>query len=137
MATLTDVTHNQVSDHLWFARSQMMVAPSDGYYSVIRIPHKGFITEVWLYIATAFTAAGSTLTVGWAGNGEVAVTNAFMSTDISDPTTAGMKRAKSDTLVSIDGKWFQTDRGVITVTCDDNGGTAGTFAVFALYAQIY
>jgi hypothetical protein len=138
MATLTDWTSRaQQSDRIWVARSETFVDPDDGYYAVIKVPTKALITQVWIHIATAFTAAGAILTVGFEGNGDTAVTNCFFTTDIAKPTETGIKRSFPDVAVSVEGKWFDTYRGVITITTDDQGGTAGTFTVFAEFAEIF
>jgi hypothetical protein len=115
------------------AISKRMVAPADATYNLIKLPRYAFVTGVWVKITTAYTAAGSTLDVGWLGNGETAVTNGFLTTDISKPTVLGFKVAMHDTLTSWPGKYFYTSSGVITCTTDDNGGTAGTFWIIAQY----
>lgn len=138
MATLVDVTgRSQQSDQVWVARSATFVDPDDGYYGVIKIPKCAFITQLWVVITTAFTAAGAILTIGFEGNGDTANTQAFMSTDVTKPTATGIKRSYVENVLAIEGKWFSTNRGMITVTTDDQGGTAGTFTVFAEFAQIF
>jgi hypothetical protein len=132
----TDAISYRLSDRPMLARSKRMVAPADGTYNLIRVPAKAFVTDVWVLITTAFTAAGSTLTVGWLGNGETAVTNGFITNDISKPTVTGLKRAQNDTLTSWEGKYFNSASGLITCTTDDNAGTAGTFWVFVNYYVI-
>lgn len=133
----TDAMSYRMSDRPFLARSKRMVAPADATYNLIRVPVKAFVTDVWVVITTAFTAAGSVLTVGWLGNGETADPDGFITTDISEPTVAGLKCAVHDTLTSWPGKYFYTSGGVITCTTDDNAGTAGTFWVFANYYVIH
>jgi hypothetical protein len=133
----TNFLSTALSDRFFFAKSKRMVAPADATYNIIRIPKNGFVLDVWVKITTAYTAAGSTLTIGWLGNGETAVTNGFMTVDVAKPTVVGLKRAQHDTLTSWEGKYFYSAGGMITCTTDDNSGTAGTFWVFATYTVIY
>lgn len=132
----TDAISYRLSDRPMLARSKRMVAPADGTYNLIRVPTKAFVTDVWVLITTAFTAAGSTLTVGWLGNGETADPDGFITNDIAKPTVAGLKCAVHDTLTSWPGKYFSSASGLITCTTDDNAGTAGTFWVFVNYYVI-
>lgn len=133
----TNFLSTAASDRYFLAKSKRMVAPADATYNIIRIPKNAFVMDVWVLITTAYTAAGSTLTIGWLGNGETAVTNGFMTVDVAEPTVAGLKRAQHDTLTSWEGKYFSTQGGMITCTTDDNAGTAGTFWVFANYTVVY
>jgi hypothetical protein len=133
----TDFLSTAASDRYFLAKSKRMVAPADATYNIIRIPKNAFVMDVWVLITTAFTAAGSTLTVGWLGNGETADPDGFITNDISKPTIAGLKRAQHDTLTSWEGKYFYSKGGMITCTTDDNAGTAGTFWVFANYTVVY
>jgi hypothetical protein len=132
----TDAISYRLSDRPMLAKSKRMVTPADGTYNLIRLPTKAFVTDVWVLVTTAFTAAGSTLTVGWLGNGETADTDGFLTNDIAKPTVAGLKCAVHDTLTSWPGKYFNSASGLITCTTDDNGGTAGTFWVFCNYYVI-
>lgn len=133
----TDALSQRMSDRPILAISKRMVTPADATYNIIRIPKYAFITDVWVLVTTAYTAGGSTLTVGWLGNGQTAVPAGFMSSDIARPTSTGLKRAQQDTLISGEGKYFFTAGGAITVTTDDNAGTAGTFWVFCNYYVIH
>lgn len=129
----TDLYTNAFSDKGFFVKSKKLAAPSDATYNIIRVPRFAFVDAVWLWITTAFTLASCTMTIGWFGNGETAVTNGFMTTDVANPTVAGLKRALSDALTTFEGKYFNTAGGAITCTTDDDGGTSGTFYVFAHY----
>ena len=133
----TNALSQRMSDRPMLAVSKRMVTPADATYDLIKIPRFGFVTDVWVLVTTAFTAAGSTLTVGWLGNGQTAVTNGFITTDVSKPTVTGMKRGQSDALTTFEAKWFYTSGGIITCTTNDNAGTAGTFWVFANYYVLH
>lgn len=135
--TILDSYKDQQSDHIWFARSKRLIAPADGTHGIIRIPKNAFIMEVWLNIITAYDTAGSNLTVGYIGNGGSENLNGFLTVDIAKPTEAGLKSSTHDALATFKGKYFSDGRGAVTVTTDDNGGTAGTFQVFVFFAQIY
>jgi hypothetical protein len=137
MATITNALAYRMSDRPLLAISKRMVAPADGEYALIRFSKYTFVTDVWVKITTAFTAGGSSLTVGWVGNGETADAAGFMSNDIAKPTALGLKRAVHDTLTDYPGKYFYSASGMLTCTTDDNGGTAGTFWVFANYYVIH
>lgn len=129
----TDLYTNSFSDKGFFVKSRKLAAPADATYNIIRVPKNAFVDAVWIKITTAYTAAGATLDVGWLGNTETAVTNGFFTSDVSDPTVTGLKRAQKDTLTTFEGKYFYLASGAITVTTDDNGGTAGTLWVFCHY----
>ena len=125
----TNAFSNKSADNFRLYRSGKLATPADGTYNVIRIPRYAFVKGVYIDIQTAYTNAGAILTVGWSGNGEVAVPAGFITTSVSDPTVAGCKAAFNDTLASFPCKYFDAANGYITVTTDDNGGTAGTFNV--------
>lgn len=133
----TDFYTAAFSQNYMFARSKKLAAPADGTYNIIRIPRYAFIKNVWVRITTAFSSATAVLTVGWMGNKEVAATAGFMTSDISDPDATGLKMMIDDSIASKPGKYFDASSGAITVTVDDDGGTAGTFFVFVDYSVIF
>jgi len=134
---MADFYTSAFSQNFMFARSKKLATPADATYNIIRIPRYGFVKNVWVKITTAFTAAGSVLTVGWTGNKEVAAPAGFMTSDVTVPTATGLKMMLDVSLASAPGKWFDASSGAITVTTDDNAGTAGTFIVFVDYAVIF
>jgi hypothetical protein len=125
------------SQNFMFARSKKLITPADGTYNVIRIPRFGFVKNVWVKVITAFSAGNSFLTVGWSGNKEVASPAGFMTTDVTVPTSEGLKMMLDMSLASAPGKWFDAASGAVTITTDDAGGTAGTIFVFVDYAVIF
>lgn len=133
----TDFYTSAFSQNFMFARSKKFTDPDDGTYNVIRIPRFGFVKNVWVRITTAFTAVGAVLTIGWSGNKEVAEPEGFMTTDVTDPTATGLKMMLDASIASEPGKYFDAGSGAITVTTDDDAGTAGTFWVFADYVVIF
>jgi hypothetical protein len=134
---MSDFYTSAFSQNYMFARSKKFTTPTDGTYNIIRIPRFGFVKNIWVKISTAFTAAGATLTVGWKGNKETAVLAGFMTTDNTVPTATGLKVMQDISVASFPGKWFDAASGAITITTDDDGGTAGTFFVFCDYSVIF
>jgi len=117
--------------------SRLMVAPDDDTYYVIQLPRYAFVTDVWLNITTAYVGGAPTISVGFAGNGETANTAYFITTDISEPTVAGIKCSIKDTIASNRSKYFSNGSGSITVTiAAGSASTEGTFEVFAQYVLI-
>lgn len=132
----TDAYTNKASDAFRLESSKLMLAPDDGTYNLIRVPQYAFVTDCWIQIVTAFTV-DATVEVGWLGNGETAVTNGFITQDISDPTIVGMKRAFNIALTTFPGKYFSDAAGAITATVADNSGTVGDFRVFVQFTVIH
>jgi len=124
------------TDNYRLARSKYMVSPGDGTYNIIHIPKFAFVKRVWTVVETAFTAPGATLTVGFIGNGEAANTDAFMDSSNTQPTLIGTRSSSEDNREFCQGKYFNTARGAITVTTDDNAGTAGKFYVIVEYSVL-
>ena len=135
MATNTDAYTTKASDKFRLEASKLMLAPADATYNLIKIPKYSFVTDVWIQIVSVSTLLAS-IEVGWLGNGEVAVTNGFITNDISDPTVLGMKRAFNTNLTTFPGKYFGSAAGAITATVADNNGAVGNFRVFVQFAVI-
>jgi hypothetical protein len=133
----TDFYTSAFSQNYMFARSKKMAAPADATYNVIRIPRYAFVKQIWVLITTAYTLATATLEIGWMGNKEVAVTDGFMTSDVTIPWVAGLKVMLDVSISSQPGKYFSAAGGAITVITDDDGGTAGTFFVFVDYSVIF
>ena len=128
---------HRFSDRYMMAASRLMVAPDDDTYYVIQLPRYAFVTDVWLNITTAYVGGAPTISVGFAGNGETANTAYFITTDISEPTVAGIKCSIKDTIASNRSKYFSNGSGSITVTiAAGSASTEGTFEVFAQYVLI-
>ncbi|KKS16788.1 MAG: hypothetical protein UU74_C0033G0020 [Candidatus Woesebacteria bacterium GW2011_GWA1_41_7] len=131
---MADLKARKQSDVLW-VRASIKVAPADGTHVVCPIPANTLVEEVKVYKSVAFTAAGSTLKVGFTGNKEVAVTDYFMTSETALPGEVGMVSSFQGKVPGSGGKYF-THPGNITITTNDNGGTAGTLQVFVKYAQV-
>jgi len=132
----TDAYTSKASDAFRLEASKLMLAPADATYNIIKIPRFAFVTDVWVQIVTAFTVNAS-ITVGWLGNGETAVADGFITTEIADPLTVGIKRAFNSTAVTFPGKYFSEASGAITVTVADNDGAVGNFRVFVQFTVIH
>ena len=135
MANIDAYTH-KAADNFRLEASKLMLAPADGTYNVIKLPHYAFVFDCWIQIVTAFTV-NATVEVGWLGNGEAAVTNGFITDGIADPTVVGLKRAFNIALTTFPGKYFSGGQGAVTVTVANVDGTVGDFRVFVQYSVIY
>jgi hypothetical protein len=132
---MIDKTCNAVSDIRRLGRSVQLIAPADETYLVFPLPKNAFVMDVVVNMTTAFTDAGATMKVGFTGNGETDDDDAFLlSADIDPSLTGTTLSSVNGNGVSSRGKWFSTSGGGVTVTVDDNGGTAGTFQIFIDYA---
>jgi len=120
----------KAADNFRLARSHTLAAPADGSYDLIALPRYAFVMGTWVFISTAYVDAGATITVGFKGNGESADVDYFMLSATAIPNATGTKTGTVE-------KWFNDQRGMITVDCDDNGDTAGTFIVFAAYTVLH
>jgi len=131
-----DYYTDKASDAFRLESSKLLVAPTDGTYNLIKIPKYALVTDAWLQVVTAFTGDAS-VEIGWMGNGETAVTDGFITDDIADPTTVGLKRGFNTTLNTFPGKYFNGASGALTATVSDNSGTVGNFRVFVQFIVIY
>jgi hypothetical protein len=133
----TDAYTSKASNHFRMEASKLMLAPDDGTYNLIRVPRYAFVTDVWIEIVTAFTGDAS-VTVGWLGNGETAITDGFIDNEVADPTNVGVKRGFNVSTKIFPGKYFSTAPGAITATVADNySGTVKDFRVFAQFVVIH
>jgi len=134
----TDYYTNAFADNYRLAKSRLLISPSDGTYNLIRIPKYAFVKDVWLQVTEAADVTPDACTVGWLGNGESAVENGFITTDVAEPTKTGLKRAQKDTLVTFEGKYFNAATGIITFTFEAGSATSlGTYRVFCEYTVIH
>ena len=131
---MTDILSTRAADNIRLGASRTIITPAAATYNLIRLPRYAFVTDVWLKVNTV--GSSKTVSVGWAGNGETAVTTGFLSVDIADVTVAGLKRAMKDTLVSFEGKYFSDAGGMITMTVG-TAQTTGNFTVFVQYHIIH
>jgi len=127
---MTALYSNARADNFTLVRSRLMNEPDDDTYDIIRIPWKGFVSDVTLHLSTAYGGAGATMTIGFLGNGESADVDYFLTSAEIDPDAAGY-------VVSDRPKYFGDKGGAITLTCDDDGGTVGIFMVFAQLTVIH
>lgn len=134
-STIIQKWSNAFSDISYTAKSKRFAGVATGVYGCILIPRFAFISDVWLMITTAFTG-NATIEIGWTGNKETETLAGFISNDIADPTVTGLKRAKKDTLVSFEGKYFDAGSGGILANVTKGTGTTGVFYVFASYCLI-
>jgi hypothetical protein len=133
----TERLAHRFSDRQFLAGSRKFVAPDDDTYYIISVPRYAFVTDVWLFVSKAYVGTTQSLEVGFAGNGETAVVNYFITNDIADPTVLGLKRSVHDTLTSNSSKYFSTGSGIITLTVAAGDATVeGNFEVFAQYYLI-
>lgn len=131
-----DAYTSKAADNYRMEASKLMLAPDDGTYNIIKIPKFALVTDAWVQIVTAFTV-NATVDVGWMGNGETAITNGFITSDIADPTIVGLKRAFNTALTTFPGKYFSDASGAVTVTVADNDGAVGDFRVFIQFTVIH
>ena len=132
---MSNYSINKQSDNVWCRASKVIAAPTDTTHVVCPIPKSTLITDIIVNKSTAYTDVGALVNIGFSGNGETADPDAFMSSAVFDPAQVGVVSMKQGSVKNSGGKYF-TSAGSITVTSDDNGGTAGTFQVFVCYTQI-
>jgi len=130
----TDIISVKAADNYRVGKSKTILTPAAATYWVIRIPKFALITDVWFYVATA--GSSDTISIGWIGNGETAQAAGFLSTTIAEAMQTGMKRAKNDTMVAFEGKYFDTASGLLTMTVGTTQ-TTGKFFIFAEYTVIH
>jgi len=133
----TDLYTHAFADNLRLAKSKRLAAPANGTYNLIRLPRYAFVKQVWLWVVTAYSAAGASVTVGFIGNGETADPDAFLTNTESDPDAAGMKTSLGGSAACAAGKYFADGSGAITLTTNKSTGDAGVVYVFADYVVIY
>lgn len=126
------------ADRYMLGRSRTMVSPDDNTYYLIALPKAAFVRQVALFVQVAYVGTTTSLSVGWAGNGETAQVAGFISADIAKPFTKGMKWSVNDNLLSNQGKWFNSGSGAVTCTiAKGDATTLGTFIVFVDYTVIF
>lgn len=134
---MADKFSNKLADNRMLAMSGLFITPDADVYDIIRIPHWGFVQNVWLEVTVAYVAGTPSITVGWKGNKETAVPAGFMSSDIAKPGELGLKIAQKDSLAAFPGKYFGAGSGAITVTVAAGSATTeGNFRVFCEYSVI-
>ncbi len=130
-------TNEKAADAPRCVRSVTLIEPADDTYALIQIPHYAYVLDVILHKTTAYGDAGATISVGFIGNGETADPDGFIDTTLGNADAADVIRASGDAQPGSQGKWFNDAGGMITVTCDDNGGTVGTFFIVAHFFVIH
>lgn len=134
---MADKFSNKLADNRMMAMSGLFIAPDDDIYSIIRIPHWAFISNVWLEVTTAYVGGTPSITVGWEGNKETAVVAGFISNSIAKPAELGLKIAQKDSLEAFPGKYFGAGSGIVTITVAAGSATTeGNFRVFCEYTVI-
>lgn len=124
------------SDNFRLVRSKHIVAPvAAGTYGVIRIPKFAFVRNVWVIVDTVVTGTTVENTLGFAGNGETAVTNLFFEAGDAIGLDVGIKSSDS-AISSFEGKWFNAASGSITLTSAD-AWTAGKIIVFTEFSVLH
>jgi hypothetical protein len=130
----TDIISVKAADNYRIGKSRTILTPSADTYWLYRFPRYTFVTDVWLLVPTA--GSSDTVSIGWAGNGETAQAAGFLSVDIAAVMETGMKRARHDTLVAFEGKYFDDASGLLTMTVGTTQ-TTGEFHVFVQYSIIH
>ena len=130
----TDIISVKAADNYRVGRSKTILTPAAATYWVMRIPKFALITDVWLWVKVA--GSSDTVSLGWIGNGETAQAAGFLSITIAEATLIGMKRAKNDSMVSFEGKYFNAASGLLTMTVGTTQ-TTGEFHAFAEYTVIH
>ena len=137
MANTAYLTH-AFADNYRLAKSKLLSSPSDATYDIIQIPKYAFVKNVWIEVVTAADVEPDTVTVGWTGNGETAVTDGFITTDVAAANETGLKKAMHDTLTTFEGKYFNGGSGMITFTyAAGSASTKGVYRVFAEFVVIH
>lgn len=132
-----DKTDPAMSDIRYMVRSKVLLTPADGTYLVCALPKNAFVHNVYVDKTTAYSDVSALLEVGFTGNGETDDTDAFMINSDVDPAVTGIVNMVGGNSKNEAGKWFGDQGGGVTVTVDDNGGTAGTFQVFVDYSILF
>ena len=134
---MADKFSNKLADNRMLAMSGLFITPDDATYDIIRVPHWGFVSNVWLEVTTAYVGGIPSIIVGWKGNKETAVPAGFMSNDIAKPKELGLKVAQKDNLTAFPGKYFGAGSGAITVTiAAGSASPEGNFRIFCEYTVI-
>jgi len=133
------VMRGKFSDNFRMARSGIFSEYADGTYGVLVIPKFAFLDQIWLHITQAYAGGASgSATVGWEGNAGTADPNGFMDTVGCAARTTGMKIMTEDAQPGSVGKWFNSGRGMITVTlAKSTDSTLLIGQVFARYSVIH
>lgn len=132
---MTDRFSHKLADNYKLAMSGLFIHPTADIYNLVRIPMCALVDDVWLEITEACTA-GAEIIIGWGAYGAVAAqTQGFMSNDIADPQTLGIKRAQKDNLLSFPGRYFEAGSSILTTTLTGTF-TAGKFRIFMSYSVI-
>ena len=126
---------SKMSDIQWTAASKIFASPADGTHDAVRLPARCFVQSVRIVKSVAYSDAGATITIGFSGNGETADPDAFMISTTADPDALGSICSEMGAALNAGGKYFSR-KGCVTVTCDDNAGTIGTFQIFVDYVQL-
>ena len=133
---MTDYAKRTMSDINWLCKSKTVTTPGDDTHDLCRIPANSMVTAIIVEKTTAYTDVGSVVTLGFKGNGETADVDAFMSSTIFAPAEVGTVSTLQGAVKNSGGKYFEKG-GMVTVTSDDNAGTAGTFIVYVHYTQLH
>jgi len=132
---MTDRFSHKLADNYKLAMSGLFIHPTADIYNLVRIPVCALVDDIWLEVTEACTAAAEII-IGWGAYGAVsAQTQGFMSNDIADPQTLGIKRAQKDNLLSFPGRYFEAGSSILTTTLTGTF-TAGKFRIFMSYSVI-
>ena len=136
---MTDVLRARFSDNYRIARSGVFNAFADGTYGLIALPKFAFVDQIWFHVTQAYSGgAGGSATIGWTGNATTADPDGFMDATAASARTLGMKVMTEDAQPGSLGKWFDSGRGMVTITLDDSSDTTLLIGqVFCRYSVIH
>ncbi len=133
------IMKGKFSDNFRIARSGIFSEYVDGTYGVLALPKFAFVDQIWLHITQAYAGgSGGSATVGWEGNAGVADPDGFMDATATGARALGMKIMTDDAQPGSVGKWFNSGRGMITVTLAKSSDTTLLIAqLFARYSVLH
>ena len=124
----------RMSDNTYMVRSGDIRPSVTGEVDLFRVPKNAFVEELWLQIVTA--DAGTTITVGFEGNGAAADPDGFIDATLGVGDDVAIIKATDDAQPASKGKWFNTASGIITATVGGALAPTLVFRVFAKYSII-
>ncbi len=135
----TDFYTNAFSDHTRYFKSKLMnyvnLTDANTEYNIVRIPRYALITNIHVFVVTAFNGTTPIMTVGWNSNSSEDV-DGFLTNVETEINLAGYKVPLAGTNINAGGYYFADASGAITVTIDPDTSTAGALYVFGEYTVV-